>query len=490
MSADWKPAEIETCQSPAGASESGLEEFIRDAGFESRQAFWQAVQHNIRDGMGQERFSIWFKQTKLMSVQGNSLVVGTANLIVQQFLAARYSGAVESAVEELVGRRLSVTFDVAPELFREARAQRRAEAQELAGDEVLRTVHSDPAPVRGRVPADWGFDRLIVTRSNRLPVAAARELAGQENPRFRFLYICGGYGLGKSAVLRSVYAMASAPERGLSPLYVSAEDWCADYYHAIQLKSTRPFRNKYRSTSMLVMDDLQFVQGREGCQRELVHTVKAILDAGGRVALAGKPSPEELQEVTDAFRALMRKAFPAGLVQPREEERVQIVRELAARRGLGATEEVHEFIARSRGECMASMEAAVSGLALYAGLDGHQKVALPMALEALAALIPPTPLRRASLEDVRDAVTDTYGVSAHDMAGRSRARSICQARHVAMFLSKKLTGASLAEIARFYGKSSHSTVKHAICKIDEMIRDDDHLAGIVSRIENRLTAPD
>jgi chromosomal replication initiator protein len=470
------------------AGEEETHELLRDAGYGSGQAFWQAIQANIRERLGHERFGLWFKQSELMSLTDEGLTVGVPSVMHQQYLAQRYGNLVEDAVQDLTGSHTPVSFDVAPRLFREARAQRRAEAEELRREDI-QPSGSQPTPAvetGPRVPREWGFDRLIVTESNRLPMAAAKDIAGQANPRFRFLYICGGYGLGKTALLRGVYALAAGPERGLTPMLVSAGDWCTDYYHAIQMKATRAFRRKYRSCDMLIMDDVQYVQGREGCQRELVHTVKNILDRGGRVVLSGKPAPVSFREVDDAFEALIRKAFAAVLVQPNEEERVRIVEELARRHDLDAGPEVCRFIAHSRGQCFAAMEAAVSGLALYAGLEGAGGVTLDMASNALSAMQPGEPVRRVRLPDIRKAVVAALGVTAEQMEGKSRRRSVCHARHVAMYLSSELTEASLSDIARFYGRGSHSTVKHAVDKISEEANENRHLAATLERIKDGL----
>jgi chromosomal replication initiator protein len=341
-----------------------------------------------------------------------------------------------------------------------------------------------------RIPREWSFDRLIPTESNSLTFAAAKDIAGQANPRVRFLHICGDYGLGKTALLRGIYSLASGPERGLRPKLVSADDWATDYYHAIQIKATRAFRRKYRDCDMLIVDDIQYVQGRVGCQKELVQTVKSILDRGGRVVLAGRPAPTAFREVEPSFEALIRKAFSGMLARPTEKERVEIVRELARRHEVEADPEVINYIARSQGQCFASMESAVAGLGLCAGLQGGGRVTMAMAMHTLCAMEPCESSRRVSLEDIREAVAEHLGVTGEQLEGRSRTRSVCRARHVAMYLSKQLTQASLSDIARFYGRGSHSTVKHAVEKIADEMESDRHLAASLERLESSLTRPE
>ncbi len=453
------------------------------------QEFWEAVQQSIMDHLGHERYSIWFRQTELMAGSHDELVVGVPNVIIQQYLSQRYSGAVQSAVEELTGRPMRVSFDVAPRLFRQMRARQEEEEQQqgsdqpAAGPPPLAASSRAPGP-----PAHWDFEHLIATGANRLPLAAAREVAGQANPRFRFLYVYGDYGLGKTALLRAIYHLASGPERGLQPAFTSTEDWCNDYYHAIQQKRTRLFRSKYRSCRMLILDDVQFIQGKAGGQGELLHTVKQVLHEGGRVVLAGKPHVEALQELDPAFQALLRRAFPTVLLPPDLAERRDIVAELARRRGLKTTDEVCRYVAEKFGESFGRMESAVSCLSLYSGVEGCGRLTLSAARAALAAMRAPAAAMHVGLEQIREAVVQVFGVTSKELTGRGRSRSVCRARHVGMYLAHKLAGSSLAEVGRFFGASSHSTVKHAVDKIKAALDEDEHLAALVRKAQTKAGA--
>jgi len=488
------PAERETVAGPGGEAQGLKGDALGKVLLEgcpqrTLQEFWEAVQQSIMDRLGQERYSIWFRKTELMAGNRDELVVGVPNVIIQQYLSQRYSGAVQSAVEEMTGRPMRVSFDVAPRLFREMRArqeeeeQQQDEGQPAAGPPPLAASLRAPEP-----PAQWGFDHLILTAANRMPLAAAREVAGQASPRFRFVYICGDYGLGKTALLRAIYALACGPERGLQPVFTSTEDWCNDYYHAIQQKRTRLFRSKYRSCRMLILDDLQFIEGKAGGQGELLHTVKQILHEGGRVVLAGKPHAEALQEVDPAFQALMRRAFPAVVLAPDAEEREDVVAELARRRGLKTTEEVCHYVAQKFGESFARMESAVSCLSLYAGVEGCGRLTLAAARAALAVMSAPAAAVHVGLEQIREAVVQVFGVSVKELTGRGRSRSVCRARHVGMYLARKLAGSSLSEVGRYFGASSHSTVKHAVDKIEAILDEDEHLAALVRKAQTKAGA--
>jgi len=463
---------------------------------ESREAFWLAVRTDICERLGHERSGLWFDEAELLGLRGDKLVIGVPNILVQQYLTERYAQVVAEAAGQQLGRAVCVVFDVAPHLFRKARARRAAEARDAdratvaAGMSARGAQSGALAETRSRTPgglppAEWRMDRLIATPSNRLPLAAARELAGQENPRFHFLYVCGDYGLGKSALLKGICAMAAEGPRNGRVVYVSAEDWANQYFSAIPRKRTREFRRSFRDCDLLVIDDIQFVEGKPGVQNELVHTIKHVLDARGRVALGGRLHPEALRDLDPALTALLRKAFPAALVRPDENERLSVVRELAARQDVSADSDVLRHVARVHGQCFGSMMSAVSVLALISSVGGGARVEMAAAVSALSALRP-TSRGPIGLAAVCGVVADAFGFTREELTGKSRQRSVCRARHIAICLSRRLTGASLTEVGRFYSGMGHSSVKHAAEKIERLLAEDDALSAVVRRIERDL----
>ncbi len=456
-------------------------------GDEGRERFWQAVQQSILERLGHERYSIWFRQTELMQAEDDELVVGVPNVIIQQYLAERYTKPVCEAVEDLVGRPVEVRFDVAPSLFRQMRAEQKQHELAEQSKAAPRQAHQNQDARRPEAPAAWDICNLIVTDANRLALAAAREVAGQQSPQFALVYVCGGYGSGKTALLRAAYSLASAPERGLQPIFMSTEDWCNDYYHAIQRKTTRAFRSRYRSCGMLLLDDLQFIEGKAGGQGELLYTVKHLLGKGGRVVLAGKPRPEDLNDVDPALRALLGRSFPAFIGEPRAHEWLQIVEELARRRGMELSEESCRLVTEQLAPNFGRAQSAIACLALYAGVNGLRRVELGDAREALKRMkLSGTQKAPPGMTDILQAVAEVLDLAEEKVTGRSRTQMVVRARHVAMYLARQLTDSSLTEIGRFFGGTSHSTVKHAVDKIGGLLDTDPHVSASVREVREHL----
>ncbi len=467
-----------------GSRHRSLPRALREkCGVETWGELWDLLLDNIKDRLGMERYGLWFRQMELMDVTDERFVVGVPNPIILQFVSERYGGCVSDALADLVGRDLEVTFDVAPRLFRALRAK---QWEDLKGD----GKEAKPAgEFRDAQQADdhrkhWGFEHLVVTKSNRFTFAAAKEFAGQPNPRIRFLYVQGDYGVGKSCLMKAIYALASGTPCSLNCAYLSAEDWCNDYYHAIQRKTTHAFRNRYRSCDVLLLEDVQFLEGKPAGQLELLHSVKHILSHGGRVALSGVPQPDGMSEVKEGFRSLLSRAFPTVLVPPKEDERGLVVGKMVEKWGLEVTSDAQEFVSDVSGDGFAGVEAAVRCLFLYTTVDGCDQIDVAAARKALSTMIRSAPAVRVTIGRIKEVVVAECGVRMSQLQGGSRASSVVRARHVAMLLSRELTEASLTDIGRAFGGRTHSTVKHAVDKIGKERQGSPELDALLRRLVN------
>jgi len=451
-----------------------------------RQNLWARIQENIKKRLGLQRYGIWFKQTELMRLDESSLVVGVPNIIIQQYLQQQYKATVQEAAEELLGSRIEVGFDVAPSLLRRARAERnREDAGELpeeaggADREPRRAPQTDEPSAHAH-----SFERLSVTPANHLPYLAAVEIATKQSPRFEFLLVLGDYGVGKTALLQATHRGALDSGVASRGECVVAEGWCNEYYYSLPA-NTKAFRQRYRSCDLLVMDDVQFLQGKVGAQEELVHTLKSILTGGGRVVLSSTVHPRDLREVTPAFKTLLGGAFWVELIMPPPVERESIARHLGHACGLRASNEVFRHLAQGHGRTVRELNAAVLSLAAYASLQGHKDVDLGVAREALVATSR-CRSRLPTLADIERLVLETFPVTQAQLKGKLRCRSVCRARQVGMYLARELTHESLSDIGRFFGGRTHSTVKHAVERVSRQIESDQEMASIVERCRRQL----
>ena len=450
---------------------------------EEKKRLWKKIQENLKERLGLERYSIWFKQAELMKWDSSCLVIGVPSVVIKQYLDQEYMAPVKLAVEELLGSRVQVSFDVAPNLLRKLR-----EGQQEDSD-VRRPQDTPlPAPQTSSISAPTksrdGFEELIITDSNRLPYTAAREIACDRSPQFRFLVVLGEHGVGKSALMNAIHRTARGAVAQRSEC-VTAETWCNEYYYSLQSKRVRAFQQRYRNCDMLLLDGIQALEGKPSAQEEFVYTAKSLLAKEGRLVVSSTIHPNEFLNVRPAFKSFLGGALWVRLVMPPRHERKWTARQLTSRLGLKASSEVFGFLADCYSNSIQQMQGAVSSLAAYASLQRREEMDLPAAKEALSALSPPQ-RRMTTLNNIQEAVLSIFSITESQLKGSSRSRYVCRARQVAMYLAHQYTCGSLSDVGRFFGGRTHSTVKHAISQVEKQINKDGEIPALLEHCRARL----
>ena len=456
-----------------------------EAGTE-RERLWARIQGRIRERLGLQRYGIWFTQAELTELDGTSMVVGVPKVIIKQYLEQEYTALVADVAGELLGEPVEVRFRVIPALLRQARGGQRPESGN-AGETAARGP--GPAPTQTAAvspPTHWPrFDQLYVPPTNSLAFLVARQLAQRADAQFDFVLVLGEHGVGKTALLQATYGAALAGTAAGRVEYVTAEGWSNDYYHAVQTRKTRAFRRRYRACDMLLMDDVEFMQGKPAAQDELLHTAKSILADGGRVALSCTVHPDDLQDVKPAFCSLLSGTFRVELRIPAEPERADTARAIARRHGLQAADEVFQWLAQGHCSSIRELNGAVMSLAICASLKRCAGVDMAFAREALAATSR-VRKRVPTLGDVVAAVVGAVPVSESGLKGRSRSRGVNRARQIGMYLARELTRESLSDIGRCFGGRTHSTVKHAVAQVEGRMAQDPETVRLVELCRAKL----
>jgi chromosomal replication initiator protein len=402
-------------------------------------------------------------------------------MVVQQHLEQRYTEPLADVAEDVLDRTVSVRFRVASKLFKEMKDRQQKAAEEAEGTRPALDFTPDAPEPRGEEP----FRSLISTSSNRLPMAAAREIAMEEDTRVTFLLLWGGHGTGKSALLQTIAESADQSNHFSHVLRVTAEKWCNSYYTAVREQNTKSFKRRYRGCDFLLIDDLHFLEGKPAAQEELVHTMKALLNDDARVALASTVPPGDMDELKPSLKTFLQEALWARLRPPAPSEKEDVVRQIARKHDLEATPQVLRYIARGDHETLREICSTVASLATYAHLNGADKLNMQQATEALSHMSRSTP-RRISLESISRSAGDVLSVEHKRILGRSQSRRACHARHLAMYLARQMTDHSLSEIGEHFGGRSHSTVKHAVDKVDDLADSDDSVSGELDAVKNSL----
>jgi len=467
------------------------------------QERWQRVKKQLRSELGEDVFSSWFGRMELEGAEQGAVRLSVPTRFLRNWIQSHYSERVLAKwqAEEPSVNRLELSVRSAairppatklkpvepPASSREARSSTMDSAETRPGVPYL-TVHE----ALGGSPLDprLTFETFIVGRSNTLAHAAARQVATSrrgEQLMFNPLYIHAAVGLGKTHLLQAITSVGNNGERRV--LYLTAERFMYGFVSALKTQTTLAFKEALRAIDVLVIDDMQFLQGRS-TQAEFCHTLNALIDAGRQVVIASDRPPADLESLDDRVRSRLAGGLVVEIGSLGEELRLEILKSrIAAARlhhpGFEVPAPVLIFIAKSVTHNGRDLEGAVNRLLAHNKLTG-QPVTLEMAEREMRDLIRPAELKRVRIEDIQRVVARQYNVSRADLLSSRRTANVVRPRQVAMYLAKILTLRSLPEIGRRFGGRDHTTVLHAVRKIEALASNDTAFAEEIEALKRQL----
>ena len=443
---------------------------------------WQAALGELQLQMTKPTFDTWLKNTSLISYEDGTFVIGVHNAYAKDWLENRLLSIIKRALVGIVGRSVEVKFVVWPK--ERAASKRSAGTQELgpllSGDKELTLT-----PPRAKSPAmlnpKYTFETFVVGPSNRLAHAAS--LAVAENPADAYnpLFIYGGVGLGKTHLLQAIGHVCQ--RKALRVLYVSSEEFTNDLINSIRNHTTEHFRDKYRTIDILLVDDIQFIAGKESTQEEFFHTFNTLYAANKQIVISSDRPPKAILTLEERLRSRFEGGLIADIQPPDLETRIAILRFKAESQPLSVPDEVIDLIAHRVLSNVRELEGALNRVVAYAKLTGRP-LTLEVASVALRDLLP----RRESisLEQILEAVASFYGVKVEDLKGRRRSKELVRPRQMAMYLMREEVKASLPQIGEALGGRDHTTVLYGHRKICDQIERDEGLRRELLAIKERL----
>ena len=470
----------------------------------SEQDRWSRVKGRLRSSVGEDIYSSWFARMDLEGVQDESVRLSVPTRFLKSWIQAHYAERVLSCwqAEMPEVHRIDLTVramrGVVP--AKEAAAPlevRRAERSDGRAPPELRAIATAPVSAShdalGGSPLDprLTFASFVVGRSNTLAHAAARQVAeGRRGDPVMFnpLYIHAGVGLGKTHLLQAVtWAGNSGNERKV--LYLTAEKFMYGFVAALKTQTALAFKEALRGIDVLVIDDLQFLQGKS-TQAEFCHTLNALIDAGRQVVIAADRPPSDLESLDDRVRSRLAGGLVVEMASLGEELRLGILKSrVAAARAHHASfdvpDQVLDYLARTITHNGRDLEGAINRLLAHSKLNA-QPVTLEMAEREVRDLIRPQEPKRIKIEDIQRVVARQYNVSRADLLSSRRTANVVRPRQVAMYLAKTLTLRSLPEIGRRFGGRDHTTVLHAVRKIEALVTRDTALSEEVESLKRQL----
>ena len=469
------------------------------------QERWQRVKNRLRSELGEDVFTSWFARMELDGVEKGAVRLSVPTRFLRNWIQSHYSEKVLSnwqAEDSSITRlELSVrSATVRPVAIKPRAAETAVPAREpheallngadarANGGVPFMSVHE----ALGGSPLDprLSFDSFIVGRSNTLAHAAARQVAASrrgDQLMFNPLYIHAGVGLGKTHLLQAITWTGNGSDRKV--LYLTAERFMYGFVSALRSQTTLAFKEAVRAIDVLIIDDLQFLQGRS-TQAEFCHTLNALIDAGRQVVIASDRPPADLESLDDRVRSRLAGGLVVEIGSLGEELRLEILKSRIAAAcihhpGFEVPTSVLAFIAKSVTHNGRDLEGAVNRLLAHNKLTG-QPVTLEMAEREMRDLIRPAEPKRVRIEDIQRAVARQYNVSRADLLSSRRTANVVRPRQVAMYLAKILTLRSLPEIGRRFGGRDHTTVLHAVRKIETLAGNDSALADEIETLKRLL----
>jgi chromosomal replication initiator protein len=412
---------------------------------------WDDILGKIQKKVSSHSFSTWFKPTEYVGEDASSISVRVPNSWFAEWLRTNYSDLLQDALRELGRPGVSVDFqpETQPVVTEASHARSEPEA---------------PSGLRSKLNPKYTFNSFVVSSCNQFAHAASLAVAEQPSSGYNPLYIYGGVGLGKTHLMQAIGNQLSGGGQKRMH-YVSSEEFMNQLINAIRFENTLDFKKRYRNVDVLLIDDIQFLAGKERTQEEFFHTFNALYDAQKQIVITSDVTPRQIPTLEERLRSRFEWGLIADIQPPDLETKIAILRKKAARDSSVVPDDVCLFIASNCQSNIRELEGAFNKVVAYAKMSGRE-ITLDLARETLRDFLP-SESPAATIDSIMKLVSNYYNMPVSDLKAKNNSQQIAFPRQIAMYLCKKLTDCSLPEIGRRFGGKHHSTVIHAIKKIEK-----------------------
>lgn len=435
---------------------------------------WQTVLGQLQMDMPRASYDTWVRDTRPMSYEDGILTVGVRNAYARDWLENRLSSTVSRLLIGIMNRTVDVDFVV---------SQQNEKAASKAKEEKEEDLDETPAVqlATANLNARYTFESFVVGAGNRLAHAACQAVAEKPARAYNPLFLYGGVGLGKTHLLHAIGNACIA--RGLNVLYVSSEEFTNDLINAIRTQTTPAFRDKYRTADVLLVDDIQFIAGKESTQEEFFHTFNTLHGQDKQIIVTSDRPPKSMVTLEERLRSRFEWGLTADIQPPDFETRQAILRYKAEKSGKNVPDEILEIIARQIQSNIRELEGAFNRIVAFAELSGSA-ITPELTEIALADLLPQ--VTEVQPDQVVDLVARSFNLTKERLISRDRSRNVALPRQIAMYLLRRESDISLPQIGKVLGGRDHSTVMYAIDKITELLESDDRLRKQVVQLRQKL----
>jgi chromosomal replication initiator protein DnaA len=441
---------------------------------------WQETLEKLKNELSKPSYETWLSSTRLLQIDGEILVISVPNEFAKDWLESRYAPLIRSSVQSILGHSVSLHF-IIPSL-----EESLSENQNQAIPESS-TIITQTEPIPNSLNSKYTFDTFVIGNSNRFAHAASLAVAESPAKSYNPLFIYGGVGLGKTHLMHAIgnHVLQRSPNTRV--LYVSSEKFTNELIDAIRDENSIEFRNHYRNVDILLIDDIQFLAGKERTQEEFFHTFNDLHEANKQIIISSDRPPKEIPTLEDRLRSRFEWGLITDIQAPDLETRIAILRKKAKMENLQVPNEVMVYIADKIHSNIRELEGALIRVMAFASLSSLP-ITTDVAVEALKDIIPTNSTKLVTIDIIQQSVAGYFNLSPNEFKAKKRTRAVAFPRQIAMYLSRQLTDASLPKIGDEFGGRDHTTVMHAHEKISQAMQNDPQLQKKINEIIQRIHA--
>jgi chromosomal replication initiator protein len=441
---------------------------------------WNRALESLKERLGKQHFETWIKPASFVSLTKTELRLKVPNKFFRDWLTEHFLGQIEEAVSIAAQQKISVTFD----LSQQSAVTRTPSEKVATRDEREKVLPPPPPPRNNNLSVRYTFDNFVIGASNQFAHAACLAVANKPGVHYNPLFIYGGVGLGKTHLVNAIGNRSVDQTHGLKVFYLSSESFMNELIASLRRDKMDGFKTKFRNIDILIIDDVQFLAGKERTQEEFFHTFNSLYESRKQIILTSDKFPKEIPGLEDRLRNRFEWGLIADIQPPDMETRVAILQKKAEEMGMDLSPDVGIFLATNINSNVREYEGCLTRLSAFSSMT-KQPITVDFTQEVLRNLLKDS---RAELtvESIQKTICDYFNIRMGDLKAKRRTQNIALPRQMAMYLCRKHTGTSFPAIGSKFGGRDHSTVIHASKTIERRIREDPQMKITIEKLERNL----